>query len=109
MSKPTLIAWGKELQKEVGNARTLRLDELFEKYAVAKSKRVEVFGKRLDAILTKLDMRPLADVKTGDLLKMALDYGDRLKDEAVPLTMQGEDLAFDMAAFGNTTRDTRFT
>ena len=27
VSKPTLIAWGKELQKEVGNARTLRLDD----------------------------------------------------------------------------------
>lgn len=90
-SKPTLIAWGKELQKEVGNARTLRLDVLFEKYAVAKSKRVEVFGKRLDAILKELDTRPLKDVKTGDLLKLALDYGDRLKDEAVPLTMRGED------------------
>lgn len=31
-------------------------------------------------------------MKTGDLLKLALDYGDRLKDEAVPLTMQGEDI-----------------
>ena len=91
VSKPTLIAWGKELQKEVANARTLRLDALFEKYAVAKSKRVEVFGKRLDAILTELDTRPLSDVKTDALLKLALDYGDRLKDEAVPLTMQGED------------------
>jgi DNA-binding XRE family transcriptional regulator len=106
VSKPTLIAWGKELQKEVANARTLRLDALFEKYAVGKTKRVEVFGKRLEAILTELDTRKLSDVPTPALLKLALDYGDRLKDEAEPLTMQGEDIAFDMAAFGNTTRDT---
>jgi len=26
VSKPTLIAWSKELQNEVANARTLRLD-----------------------------------------------------------------------------------
>jgi len=103
VSKPTLIAWGKELQKEVANARTLRLDALFEKYAVAKTKRVEVFGKRLDAILTELDTRPLSDVPTPALLKLALDYGDRLKDEAVPLTMQGED-SLDLAM--PTIRDT---
>ena len=91
VSKPTLIAWGKDLQKEVANARTLRLDALFEKYAVAKSKRVEVFGKRLEAILTELDTRTLSDVPTPALLKLALDYGDRLRAEAEPLTIQGRE------------------
>lgn len=91
VSKPTLIAWGKELQKEISNARTLRMDELFEKYAVAKSKRVEVFGKRLDAILTELDKRDLADMPTASLLAFALKYGDSLKTEYEPLKLQGED------------------
>jgi DNA-binding XRE family transcriptional regulator len=106
VSKPTLIAWGKELQKEVANARTLRLDALFEKYAVAKGKRVEAFGKRLDGILAELDTRNLANVPTATLLKLALDYGDRLKAEAEPLTMQGEDRPFDMDAVLSTTRET---
>ena len=106
ISKPTLIAWGKELQKEVANARTLRLDMLFEKYAVAKAKRVEVFGKRLDTILAELDTRNLANVPTGALLKLALEYGDRLKAESAPLTMQGEDRPFDMDAVLSTTRET---
>jgi transcriptional regulator with XRE-family HTH domain len=91
VSKPTLIAWSKELQKEVANARTLRLDALFELYAVAKTKRVEVFGKRLGAILAELDTRKLSDVPTAALLRLALDYGDRLKAEAEPLTMAGEE------------------
>lgn len=95
ISKPTLIAWGRELQKDIGNARTLRLDELFEKYAVAKSKRVEVFGKRLDAILTELDKRNLADVNTATLLALALKYGESLKSEHSTLSLQGEDLPFD--------------
>lgn len=106
VSKPTLIAWGKELQKEVANARTLRLDGLFERYAVAKGKRVEAFGKRLEGILTELDTRNLANVPTTALLKLALEYGDRLKAEAEPLTMQGEDQAFDMDAILSTTRET---
>jgi len=30
ISKPTLIAWGKTLQMDIRNARTLRMDELFQ-------------------------------------------------------------------------------
>ncbi|MFY9268338.1 MAG: hypothetical protein WAO55_01170 [Candidatus Manganitrophaceae bacterium] len=104
VSKPTLIVWGKVLQREVANARTLRLDALFERFAVAKAKRIEVFGKRLEAIMTELDTRDLADVKTDVLLKLAMDYGSLLKGETIPLTMQGEDIDFDVSAL--TTRDT---
>ncbi|MDD3095060.1 MAG: hypothetical protein PHD63_02335 [Candidatus Marinimicrobia bacterium] len=100
ISKPTLIAWGKDLQKEISNARTLRMDELFEKYAVAKSKRVEVFGERLEAIMDELKRRNLGDVPTTTLFKMALEYGHTLKNEWEPLTMRGEDLPFDFASVG---------
>jgi len=91
VSKPTLIAWGKELQKDILNARTLRMDELFEKYAVAKAKRVEVFGKRLEAIMTELDKRDLSDCLTPTLLALALKYGESLKAEYEPLKLLGEE------------------
>ena len=91
LSKPTLIAWGKELQKDILNARTLRMDELFEKYAVAKAKRVEVFGKRLEAIMTELDKRDLSDCLTPTLLALALKYGESLKAEYEPLKLLGEE------------------
>lgn len=91
VSKPTLIAWGKELQKDILNARTLRMDELFERYAVAKSKRVEVFGKRLEAIMTELDKRDLSDCLTPTLLTLALKYGESLKAEYEPLKLLGEE------------------
>ena len=100
VSKPTLIAWGKELQRDIGNARTLRMDELFEKYAVAKSKRVEIFGERLNAILAELETRTLANVGTVSLLTLALKYGESLKDELEPLSLRGEDLPFDMSSIG---------
>ena len=89
VSKTTLIEWGKTLKKEVANARTLRLDALFQLYAVSKAKRIEVFGKRLEAILAELDKRDLADVPTPVLLKLALDYGAKLKDEEDVLAIQG--------------------
>ncbi len=105
VSKPTLIAWGRELQKDIVNAKTLRMDEVFEKYAVAKSRRVEVFGERLNAIMAELDKRDMADVNTASLLALALKYGESLKTEHQTLMMQGEDLdlSWDLAA---KTRDT---
>jgi hypothetical protein len=104
VSKPTLIAWGKELEKEIANAKTLALDALFERFAVAKSKRITIFGERLEAILKELDTRSLADVPTPLLLKLALDYGDRLADEAEPLKLKGEsEASFDIDALLRTT------
>lgn len=90
VSKPTLLNWSRELEREIANAKTLRLDALFELYLVGKAKRVETFGKRLQAILSELDARNLADVPTPLLLKLALDYGDRLSAEAEPLALKGK-------------------
>ena len=101
VSKPTLIAWGKELQKEISNARTLRMDELVEKYAVAKSKRVVVFGRRLEAIMAELETRDLTDVPTPSLLALALKYGESLKAEYEPLKLLGDEMDWqDMATIG---------
>jgi DNA-binding Lrp family transcriptional regulator len=99
VSKPTLIAWGKELQKDILNARTLRMDELFEKYAVAKSKRVEVFGKRLEAIMAVLDTRDLSDCPTPTLLALALKYGENLRAEYEPLKLLGKELSWQEASY----------
>lgn len=98
VSKPTLIAWGHELEKEVANARTLHFDALFERYAVGKAKRIEVFGKRLEAILKELDTRDLKDIPTSYLLTLALKYGEHLAAEAEPLELQGEQQTVDVLA-----------
>jgi len=87
VSKPTLIAWSRKLGKKIQFARTLRLDALFERYAVAKAKRIETFGKRLEAILTKLDRRELSLVKTETLLVLALKYGEAMKSEQEKLEL----------------------
>ena len=76
------------------------MDALFERFAVAKTKRIEIFGKRLEAILAELDKRDLSNLKTEILLKFALDYADRLKGEEEPLTLQGDTLAYDVSDLG---------
>jgi len=102
VSKPTLITWSKDLQKEISNARTIRMDELFERFMVAKSKRIEVFGKRLEAILAELDRRDLVEVKSEALLSLALKYGEMLRTEHESLTLKGEESAFEDYQFTTT-------
>jgi hypothetical protein len=88
--KEVLIRWSRELEADVANAKALRLDALAEQYAVGKATRIRVFGERLAAILAELDKRDLADVPTDKLLRLALAYGDRLREEDTPLVLQGE-------------------
>jgi len=71
VSKPTLIAWGKELESQVHNARTLRMDQLFEKFAVAKSKRVVPIDFRVSTISIRVEAVPehgMATIWDADVL-----------------------------------------
>jgi hypothetical protein len=88
VSKPTLIAWARELSCDLQNACSLRRDEMLQRFAVAKQKRIEAFGTRLAGILGELDKRELKDVPTAKLLMLALRYGEYLRAEDEPLTLQ---------------------
>ncbi len=90
VSKPTLIAWSKDLKWEISNAHALRMDALFERFAVSTEKRIKVFGKRLEAILKELDKRDLSKVRTEALLTLALKYGEWLRSEYIPLVLREE-------------------
>lgn len=88
ISKHTVGKWGKDLGIEVKNAKALHLDSLYQRYVIAKEKRVEAFGRRLDKVLAELDTRNLKDVPTDRLFKIAFDLSDRLKEEAEPLELK---------------------
>lgn len=98
VSKPTLIGWAKELSVEIQNARAIRMDGLLQRFTVAKDKRVEAFGKRLQDIMSELDTRDLATVPTATLLSLALKYGEHLRaeDEPIMLSVPGDPLDFDL-------------
>lgn len=90
VSKQTLISWSKELSREIHNARTMRMDALFEKCRVAKSARIEHFGAQLGAIFEQLQQRDLSEVSTAELMKQAVRVGQFLRDESEPLFFEGE-------------------
>ena len=87
VAKQTVCKWGKDFQIEVKNAKTLHLDALYQKYVIAKEKRIESFGKQLDTVLVELENRDLSQVPTDKLFKIAFDLSDRLKGEADPLQL----------------------
>ena len=87
VGKQTVCKWGKDLQVEVANAKALHLDAIYQKYVIAKEKRVKAFGKQLDKVLAELDKRDLKDVPADRLFKIAFDLSDRLKADAEPLQL----------------------
>lgn len=97
VSKQTLINWSKDLALDIQNARGLRLDELAQKFFVAKEKRIEAFGQRLAAILAELDKRNMNELETDKLLTLALKYGEMLRAEYEPLTLAGTAPIVDLA------------
>lgn len=99
VSKPTLISWSKELAREIHNARTMRMDALFEKCKVAKTARIEFFGAQLAAIFEQLQQRDLSEVSTAELMKQAVRIGEFLRDESEPLYFEGADETFQFSKF----------
>lgn len=89
-SKPTLISWGKELCNELDKARTLRMDELFQRYAVTKEARIQIFGEQLNRIMAELQSRELTQLSTMALFSLALKYSEALAKERIPILLKEE-------------------
>ena len=81
VSKPTLISWAKEMQVELANARAMRADETLQRYAEARDRRFISMAQTLDRVLDALAARDLGEVRTADLLKLALSYATAMQAE----------------------------
>jgi len=97
-SKATLIDWSKELELQISNLRTMELEALQDQYYASKQKRLELFGKKLEAIRTELEKRDLKDVPTEKLFDLLAKYGTILKDEETPVYFSEKSLFEDVAA-----------
>jgi len=113
VSKQTLIAWSKEMETELANLKAIRLEGLQEQYHVLRAKRIELFGKKLQAIMDELEKRDLSDVPTERLFDLVLKYGRALKDDEYVLTFSAtEKQTFDdllQSVSGDTERTIRWT
>lgn len=85
VSKPTLIAWSEDLEVEIANLRQIHVEGLREKHRMGAERRVELFGKQLDAIEGELGKRDLTAVPTERLFDLLVKLGKELNATDAPL------------------------
>lgn len=106
VSKPTLIGWAKDLDREIKEQRALEMQALIEKHKAGKMARVEGFAKLLDGVNSEIEKRleagALGDVNTDKLLDMSLKLDKKLEDETQAGAMEYGMLVEDKTAFDTT-------
>ncbi len=80
-SKQTLVNWSKEYKHEINNLRAIELETLYEKYYMAKEKRIEFFGEKIKEIKDELEKRKLSELKTSELQNLLMKYDSILQKE----------------------------
>ena len=85
VSKQSLVDWAKVFSTLIANLKMIEQEELLEKYYALKSKRVELFGQRLNAVKDELDKRSLENVPTAELHELLFRFTKAIKDEGLEL------------------------
>lgn len=85
VSKQTLITWGKQLGDQIADLRAERLDELVEKYLLAKERRISLFAEQLLRLRDGLEDRSLDELTARDMLCLYLRYLKGVSREIEPL------------------------
>jgi len=84
-SKPVLLKWSKDFQRELDEAQYFELQDLLSQYGIMRRGRVEVISETLQKALTELRARAQAgnfgDLPTDKLLKVVLMLEARLERE----------------------------
>lgn len=85
VSKPVLIKWNSEFQREIENACFCAAEELLEKYQLMKVVRVKLFASLLNKAITELNSRPLTESSVKELLNIMQFFDSRLKSEGLTI------------------------
>lgn len=85
VSKQTLIKWGKQLANQIAGLREARVDELCEKYLLAKERRIALFAEQLLRLRDELGDRSLDDLTVKEVLSLYLRYLRAVSREIEPL------------------------
>jgi hypothetical protein len=72
VSKTTLIAWGKELQIDIKNLKTVRLEAMYEQYNITKEARIKLVSEYIDKVRSEIGIRDMSNVSTDKLFDILL-------------------------------------
>ncbi len=84
-SKPTLLKWARDYQKELEQAQFFEVQNMLAQFEVMRRNRVEVIAETLHLALTELQARAqagnFADMTTDKLVNTCLTLENRLERE----------------------------
>ena len=72
VSKPTLIAWSRDLALEIRNQKALEHEALLEQCSLTREARIQFLGDLVKKLLEELSSRNLATIPTERLVDLAL-------------------------------------
>ena len=91
IAKGTVLKWKKELRREIGELTAVRMETIKTKYKLTQSHQVERYGTWLKQIDTELARRDWKDMRTDQLLAMAIKITSELRIYTPPPKEQNED------------------
>ena len=89
-SKPTLIAWARELQIDIHNCRGLEADAIREKYRLSALQRLELFGQMLSKLEKEFKTRNLDSLPTDKLIELMMKLANVVERDCPPINFQEE-------------------
>jgi len=81
ISKPTLIKWSNQFEREINNACYLELETLVSQYGLSKKKRFESMAILMEKALEELKSRSFKNLSTKDLLSIISNMGEKISEE----------------------------
>lgn len=96
VSKPTLIAWSRELGEHIQNLKAINDETLMEKYRLTKEREIKTLSHQLDAVEKELANRSLADLPTEKLYGVLFKLMDEARREHKPLTFAHTEYGIDI-------------
>lgn len=90
ISKSTCTKWQKALAEPIREARDGRLQDLYTLYRVGKEAHIKTLGETIKRIEEALEKKDLTEIPADKLLKLKLEYEDRLQAQHTEPTEGGE-------------------
>ena len=81
VSKPTLLKWNEAFRDRIAALRSLRLDELHDKFQLLAESRLESYGREIQKIHRELKNRDYSDVATERLPDILVKLYTSLRKE----------------------------
>ena len=81
VSKPTLLNWNKELNSRIEELKSIRYEEILEKFKATKEKRIGRLSKELEQAWAAYEEKDYRDLTKRELLLMIIRLERRLIEE----------------------------